>query len=334
MKDEGGGTEMRNPAFRWLAAAVMALVAVPALAQGDVKNYPNKPIRIVVGYAAGGGNDIIVRVVAPKITEGLGQPVIVDNRPGAQSIIAAELVAKANPDGYTLLMGPSGPMTMNPAIYSKLPYSPLRDFAPITMIGTFPLVLVVSPSLPVKSVKELIEYAKSRPDKVNYGASAAPFQLASELFNQKTGTRFQHIPYKGTNESVNAVMGNQVTMTITDPPVVVNQIKAGRIRALAVTSAARHPVWPEIPTLVESGLPEIEVVLWTGFLAPAGTPRAVVGKLRDEVARVIRLPDVGERLAAMGIDPAGNSPEEYARIIARDIAKWTAVAKASNIKAD
>lgn len=318
-----------------MAVVLAALVPAVASAQGDAaKNFPNKPIRIVVGYAAGGGNDIIVRVLAPRLTEGLGQPVIVDNRPGAQSIIAAELVAKANPDGYTLIMGPSGPMTMNPAIYSKLPYSPLRDFAPITMIGTFPLILVVNPSLPVKSVKDLVEYAKARPDKVNYGASAAPFQLSSELFNQKTGTRFVHIPYKGTNESVNAVIAGQVTMTITDPAPVVSQMKAGRVRALAVTSAARHPAWPEIPTLVESGLPEIEVVLWTGFLAPAGTPRAVVRKLRDEVARVIRLPDVGERLAAMGIDPAGNSPEDYARVIAKDIAKWTAVAKASNIKAD
>jgi tripartite-type tricarboxylate transporter receptor subunit TctC len=315
---------------------VLATVAASsARAQGDAaRSFPLKPIRVVVGYAAGGGNDIVVRLLAPKLTERLGQPVIVDNRPGAQSIIAAELVARANADGYTLLMGPSGPMSMNPAIYSKLPYLPQRDFAPITMIGSFPLMLVVSPTLQVQSVKALIEYAKARPDKVNYGASAAPFQLASELFNQKTGTRFAHISYKGSNESITAVIANQVTMTITDPPPAVGQIKTGRLRALAVTAATRHAAWPELPTLMESGIPDIEVVLWNGFLAPAATPRAVVSRLHEETVRVIRLPEVGERLAGIGIDAVGSTPEEYARVIGKDIAKWTAVARASNIRAD
>ena len=314
------------------AASLVIFLAVAPCAPGQ--EYPHKPIRIVVGYTAGGGNDIIVRVLVPKLSEALGQPVIVDNRSGAQSIIAAELVAKATPDGYTLLMGPSGPMTMNPAIYSKLPYSPLRDFAPITMIGKFPLILVTSPSLPVKSVKELVEYAKARPDKISYGASAAAFQLTTELFNQKTGTRFLHIPYKGVNESVNAVIAGQVTITIGDPATIVGLMKAGRVKALAVTSAARHPAWPELPTLAEAGVPDIEVILWTGFHAPARTPAAVVRKFRDEVVRVIGLPEIRERLAAMAIDPSGNTPEEYRRIIAADIAKWTAVAKAANIKAD
>lgn len=318
--------------FRLTAAFLVMFLAVASGAPGQ--GYPNKPIRIVVGYVAGGGNDIIVRVLVPKLSEALGQPVIVDNRPGAQSIIAAEMVAKATPDGYTLLMGPSGPMTMNPAIYSRLPYSPLRDFAPITMIGSFPLILVVSPSLPVRSVKELVEYARASPDKSNYGASAAAFQLTTELFNQKTGTRFLHIPYKGVNESINAVIAGQVTMTIADPAVAVGQLKAGRVRGLAVTSGARHPVWPELPTLAEAGVPGIEVILWTGFHAPARAPTAAVRKFRDEVVRVIGLPEIRERLAAMAVDPSGNTPEEYRRIIAADIAKWTAVAKAANIKAD
>ena len=318
-----------------LLALVVASLAAPVLAQvAAAKNFPAKPIRIVVGYVPGGGNDIIVRIMVPRLSESLGQPVVVDNRPGAQSIIAAELVAKSNPDGYTLLMGPSGPMTMNPAIYPTLPYSPLRDFAPITMIGSFPLMVVVSAALPARSVRELVDYAKAAPDKANYGASAAAFQLATELFNQKTGTKFQYIPYKGSNESVNAVISGQVTMTIADPPPVVGLLKAGRLRALAVTSRARHPVWPELPTLAEAGVPDIEVILWTGFQAPAATPRAVIGKLRDEVARVVHLPEIRERFAVMAIDPSGNSPEEFARIIASDIKKWTAVAKAGNIKAE
>ena len=229
-----------------------AWVAATAQAQGS---FPGKPIHIIVGFAAGGGNDIIVRVVAPKMSEGLGQPIIVENKPGAQSIIAAEYVAKSAPDGYTLFMGPSGAMTVNPAIYSKLPYSPLRDFAQVSMIGDFPLILVVNSSLPVNSVKDLIDYAKARPSDVNYSASAAPFQLAAELFNQKTGTRFAHIPYKSSGDSVGAVMSGQVTITITDPPPAVGPLKGGKVKGLAVTSAKRDPAWPELPTLAEAGGP-------------------------------------------------------------------------------
>lgn len=316
----------------WIAGFLAAFLGVAPGAHGQA--YPHKPIRIVVGYAAGGGNDIIVRILAPRMSEFLGQPVIVDNRPGAQSILAAVMVAKATPDGYTLLMGPSGPMTMNPAIYTKLPYSPLRDFAPITMIGSFPLILVVSPSLPVKSVKELAAYARAQPDKSNYGSSAAPFQLAAELFKQKTGTQFTHIPYKSVSESVGAVIAGQVTMTIGDPAVIVAHLKSGRVRGLAVTSPARHPVMPDLPTMAEAGIADMEVIIWTGFHAPARAPAAAINKFRDEVVRVLRLPEIRERMAAMAIDPSGNTPEEYRKIIAADIAKWTAVAKAANIKAD
>jgi tripartite-type tricarboxylate transporter receptor subunit TctC len=314
-----------------LGLLALACGGAPALAQDA---YPSKPIRIVVGYSAGGGNDIIVRVLAPHLSDGLRQPVVVENRPGAQGIIANEIVAKAAPDGYTVLMGPSGPMTMNPGIYAKLPYDSLRDYAPITMIGSFPLILVVNPELPITTVKELIAYAKSSPQKANYGASAAPFQLAAELLNQKTGTKFQYIPYKSSGESVNAVLSGQVTMTIADPPPVVGPLKGGRVRAIAITSAKRHPAFPDLPTMAEAGLKDIEVTLWTALLAPAGTPRAVVSRLRDEVARVVKLPDVRERFAAMGIDPVANLPEEFRRIMAADIAKWTAVAKAANIKAE
>jgi tripartite-type tricarboxylate transporter receptor subunit TctC len=313
--------------------ACLALAAWAAFAPAQ-EAYPSKPIHIIVGFAAGGGNDIIVRVVAPKMSEGLGQTIIVENKPGAQSIIAAEYVAKAAPDGYTLFMGPSGAMTMNPAIYSRLPYSPLKDFVPISMIGDFPLILVVGASLPVNSVKELIEYAKARPNDVNFSASAAPFQLAAELFNQKTGTKFAHIPYKSSGDSVNAVMGGQVTITITDPPPAIGPIKGGKVRALAVTSSKRDPAWPDVPTMAESGGPDLEIRLFTGFHAPAGTPPAIVNRLQQEVARVVKLPEIRERLDQMSIVPAGNTSDEFRAIIARDIDKWTAVAKAANIKAD
>jgi tripartite-type tricarboxylate transporter receptor subunit TctC len=296
--------------------------------------FPAKPIRIIVGYAAGGGTDLIARVVAGKMSEGLGQPVVIENKPGAQSIIAAQYVAKAAPDGYTLLLGPSGPVSMNPALYSKLPYSPTQDFVPISLIGSFPLILVVSQNSPAKSVRELVEFAKANPDKANYGASAAPFQLAAEMFKLKTGTGFQYIGYKGSNESVNAVASGEITMTLADPPPVVGQVKSGRLRALAVTSPKRHPSWPELPTMIEAGFPDMDIVLWTGFLAPAGTPAPIVKRLQDELARVISLPDVRERLAGLGVDPASSTSDEFGRMIATDIAKWTAVAKAANIKAD
>src|SRR5258707_4523581 len=221
------GELMRLNHVGQLACLVLpALAAATAQAQGSS---PNKPIHIIVGFAAGGGNDIIVRVLAPRMSEGLGQPIIVENKPGAQSIIAAEYVAKSAPDGYTLFMGPSGAMTMNPAIYSKLPYSPLKDFAQISMIGDFPLILVVNSSLPVNSVKDLIDYAKARPSDVNYSASAAPFQLAAELFNQKTGTKFAHIPYKSSGDSVGAAIAGQRTMTHLDPPAASVALTGGKV---------------------------------------------------------------------------------------------------------
>ena len=315
-----------------LLCLVAASLATPLVSAQDA--FPNKPIRLLVGYSAGGGNDIIARVVAGKMGEGLGQSVIIENRPGAQSIIAAELVAKAAPDGYTILMGPSGPMTMNPATYSKLPYSPLKDFVPISMIGQFPLIVGVAANGPIKSVKDLIAWAKANPEKSNYAASAAPFQLSSELFNQRAGTKFAYIPYKGSGDSVNAVVGGQVTMTISDPAPILGPIKAGTIRPVAVTGAQRHASLPEVPTLIESGMNDMDISIWTGFVAPAATPMPTVRRLQQEVARVVRLPDIKERLNGMGVDPVGNTSEEFGKIIAADIARWTAVAKAANIRAD
>ena len=296
--------------------------------------YPTKPIRILVGYAAGGGNDIIVRVMQPEMQKGLGQPVVVENRPGAQSIIAAELAARAPADGYTIFMGPSGPMTINPATYSKLSYSPTRDFAPIAMICEFPLIVTVDAKLPIRNVAELIAYAKANPGKANYASSAGIFQIATELFKQKTGTSIEMIPYKSSGESVQAVIGGQVMMTIVDPPPATPALKAGTLRGLAVTSGKRHPSWPDLPTMAEAGVPDMEVPVWTAFFAPAKTPPAIVARLQKEVARVVQTPEVRSRFAEMGLEPVGGSSEDLARRMARDIEKWTAVAKAANIKND
>jgi len=315
--------------LKTLLLALCAL-ALPAAAQ----DYPNKPIRIVVGYAAGGGNDIIVRVMQPEMSKGLGQPVIVENKPGAQSIIAAELAARAAPDGYTIFMGPSGPMTINPATYSKLPYSPTRDFAPISMICEFPLIVTVDAALPIRSVKELIEYAKANPGKSNYASSAGIFQITTELFKQKTATAIEMIPYKSSGESVQAVIGGQVMMTIVDPTPATGALKAGTLRGLAVTSGKRHPSWPDLPTMAEAGVSDMEVPVWTAFFAPAKTSPAIVAILQREIARVVQTAEVKERFAQMGLDPVGGSSDDLGRRVALDIEKWTAVAKAANIKND
>jgi tripartite-type tricarboxylate transporter receptor subunit TctC len=320
--------------MRWFRNFSLFLGLILAGTAAAQDAYPTKPIRIVVGYSAGGGNDIIVRVMAPELSKGLGQAVIIDNKPGAQGIIAAELVAKSPPDGYTLMMGPSGPMTINPATYSKLPYSPTRDFTPISMICSFPLIVTVNAALPIRNVRELIDYVKANPGKANYASSAGIFQISSEMFKQKTGTSIEMIPYKSSGESVQAVIAGQVMMTIVDPPPATGPLKAGTLRGLAVTSATRHPSWPELPTLVEAGLPDMEVPVWTAFFAPVRTSPAIVARLQKEVARVVQTQEVRERFTAMGLDPVGGSSEDLGRQVVRDIEKWSAVAKAANIKND
>jgi tripartite-type tricarboxylate transporter receptor subunit TctC len=315
---------------RILTIAVLALLVAPAAAQ----DYPGKPIRILVGYAAGGGNDIIVRVMQPEMQKGLGQSVIVENMPGAQGIIAAEAAAKAAPDGYTLMMGPSGPMTINPATYSKLRYSPTRDFTPISMICEFPLIVTVDAALPIRNMKELLAYIKANPGKSNYASSAGIFQITTEMLKQRTGSAIEMIPYKSSGESVQALIAHQVMMTIVDPPPATGPLKAGTIRGLAVTSGKRHPSWPDLPTMAEAGVPDMEVPVWTAFFAPARTPAAIVARLQREVARVVQTAEVKERFAGMGLDPVGGSSEDLGRRVASDIEKWTAVAKAANIKND
>ncbi|HYC65974.1 MAG TPA: tripartite tricarboxylate transporter substrate binding protein [Reyranellaceae bacterium] len=306
------------------------LLAGPALAQP----FPNKPIRMVVGYSAGGGNDLIARIVSAKLQEKLGQPVVVDNKPGAASIIAAELVAKAAPDGYTLLMAPSGPMTINPAVYTKLPYDPAKDFAPISLLAEFPLMLVVGADQPIKSVKELIEFARANPAKANCASSATPFQLASELFNQRTQSKFQHIPYRGSGDMAQAVVSGQVLMAIADTAPISGLLNGGKLRALAITSAKRNPAFPDVPTMGEAGLSGLEIALWTGLVAPAGTPADVIAKLNAAVRDVLAMEDVKTALGKLAVEPVATSPEEYRGLIARDAARWKDVASTANIKVE
>jgi tripartite-type tricarboxylate transporter receptor subunit TctC len=296
--------------------------------------YPNKASRIVIPFGAGGGNDIVARVLAANLARSFGQPFIVENRPGAQGFLAPKYVADSAPDGYTVLMGPSGPMSISPAIYSKMPYSPLKDFAPVTMVGSFPLILVVSQNLPVRNVAELITLAKAKPDKMNYGSTAATFQLTSELFNLRTGTKFLHIPYKSSADFTTAVMTGEITIAFSDPPPAIGMLKSGKIRGLAVTAAKRHALFPDVPTMAEAGISDMEVTIWMGLFFPAATSPAIVRRLRDEVAKGIGDPEVRERLSGLGIEPSGMPPEEFAKFLANDIARWTKVAKAANIKAD
>ncbi len=316
-------------------AKFLVLVALCAAASGAwAQAYPAKPIRIVVGFPPGGGNDIIARLVGAKMQEAWGQSVVIDNKPGANSIIAAEFVAKSAPDGYTLLVNATGGMSVNPVLYRKLPYDSLKDFVPISMVGSFPLVLVVHPSVPANSVQELVAYARANPGKLNYSSGSTAFQVASEMFKQMTGTDIKHIPYKGSAASITAVIAGDVQMTIVDTPPLVAQIKSGRVKALAVTSAKRSASMPELPTVAESGVSGYEMVLWIGVFAPADTPREVAEKLNAEVVRIVKLPEIRERLDAMGVEPLGNTQEQMAEWIRREIARYGPVVKAANIKAE
>jgi tripartite-type tricarboxylate transporter receptor subunit TctC len=322
---------MRTPGKFWMTACLgwLALTA-PALAQEDASKYPSRAIHLIVGFAAGGGNDIIARVFGQKLSESLGQPVIVENKPGGGAIVATEYVAKSQPDGYTLLMSASG-ISINPAVYAKLPYDAINDFVAVSELGSFPLIMIVNASSPIKSVAELVTYAKANPDKMNYASSSASFQLVTELFKQKTGAPMQVIPYKSANESVLAVVSDQVTTTIADAGPVLPQVKSGTVRALAIAAPKRMEELPDVPTLQEAGA-DVDAVLWSGIFVAKGTPPAIVKKLEGEFMRIATLPDVKARLKPLGIDTVGNSSEAFAKILADDIARWGAVAKAANIR--
>ena len=311
-----------------VALSLGLLDVVPAAAQAQ---YPDRPIRIVVGFTPGGGNDIIARVFGQKLSESLGQPVIIENKPGAGAMLATEYVARSAPDGYTLLVGASGAMTISPAVYEKMNYDTMRDFKPVSELGSFPLILIVNAKSEFKSLADLVAYAKANPDKANYSSASAAFQLATELFKQKTGAPMQMIPYKGANDSVTAVISGEVTATIADAGPVISQVNGGTARALAVAAPTRAESLPDVPTMKEAGA-DVEAVLWSGIFVPAATPSDIVSKLEAEFIRIARLPDVVSRLKQLNIDSVGNSSEEFSRIIAADLERWKAVARTGNIK--
>jgi tripartite-type tricarboxylate transporter receptor subunit TctC len=327
---------------RWgLAVIVLTLVfallnpATASAQQSDpAAGWPKQPVRMVVGLAPGGANDIMARIVAQKLTERLGQPVIVENRAGAGGAIAADFVARSAPDGYTLFVAPSGSMVINPSVYSKLPYDPLTSYEPVANMVIYHLVLSVSSSQPIKSVAELVAWGKANPDKANYASTSAVFQLTTELFNQKTGSKFQHIPFKSGAELVSAVLTGQTVMTFADAASAMPQLKAGGLRPLASTGAKRLPELPDVPTLAEAGIDGVVVEGFIGLMAPKGTPAAIVKKLETEVTAIVRLPDVQARIKDLGLIADPSSGAAFRERIAVDIPKYTAVAKAAGIKFD
>jgi tripartite-type tricarboxylate transporter receptor subunit TctC len=315
-------------------AALAALMPLPGAAQGSA--YPTKPIRLVVPFPPGGATDILARNVAQKLTETWGQQVIVDNRPGAGGNIGSELVAKAAPDGYTLEMGTVGTHAINASLYAKMPYDHVKDFVPVILVAGVPNVLVVNPSVPVNSVAELIAYAKANPGKLNFASSGngTSIHLSGELFKVMAGVQITHVPYKGSAPAMQDLLGGQVQLMFDNLPPSLPQIKAGKLKALAVTSTTRAAALPDVPTMAEAGLPGFEASSWFGVLAPAGTPPAIVAKLNAEIGKWLASADAKEKLSAVGANIAGGTPEDFAKHIQLETAKWAKVVKESGAKVD
>jgi tripartite-type tricarboxylate transporter receptor subunit TctC len=302
-------------------ALFAALATSPGYAQGD---YPSKVIRMIVGFAAGGGNDIFARLIAQRLTERTGWTVIIENKPGAGGRLAADFAAKEAPDGYTILVGASGAMAIGPIIY-KTGYDTLKSFEPVTMIADFPLILVVNPDHPAKTVKELVEWTKANPDKANYSTSSPAFTLPTELFKLRTGAKGVGIPYKSSGEMLLGVVSGNATMAIIDPPPTTAQVQAGKLRALAVTGAKRTRELPDVPTMAEAGVSDVVVGLWSGFFVPAGTPKPIIDKLAKELSGVILNSAARDQLIGMAVNPGGNTPDEFRRLIADEIKMWQSV---------
>jgi tripartite-type tricarboxylate transporter receptor subunit TctC len=322
---------------RFFAIAVFAFALLSPLMGGSAwsQTFPTKPVRIVIGFPPGGGIDIVARIMAPKLSEALGQPVIVENKPGAGGVVGTDFVAKSAPDGHTIFFGTTGNISINPAFIPKLPFDMERDLAPLTLVSSVSFLLYVNPALPVKNLGDLIAYAKANPGKVNFyssGNGGLP-HLAGELLNAAAGIKTVHVPYKGSAPGLNDLIGGQVQYGFDAVAIGLPHVKSGRLRAIATTGPKRLAILPDVPAANES-LPGFEAVNWYGMLVPAGTPREVIARLQREIARVLEMPDIREKLIAQGTDPVGSSPEAFALFMKSEAVKWARVIKDANIKPD
>ncbi len=320
-------------AYRVLSAIFLAIIAPLAAAQP----WPARPVHFVVPYPAGGYYDVLARVIGAELNEALGQAFVVENRVGANGMVGTDYVAKSAPDGYTIMMGGIGPHGINPSMYPNLPYSPTRDFAAVIHVASAPNVLVVNPALPVHNLKELIALAKAKPGQIPFSSagSGSSQHLSGAMLNMMAGIRLNHVPYKGSAPSVTAVLGNEVSMLFGTMADVVGHVKAGKLRALAVTSESRIPALPEVPTMIEAGLPGFEATAWFGVLAPAGTPRPIVERLNGEINRIIKRPEILKRISQQGSALiVGGTPEQFSEFIRAEIDKWGKVVRESGAKAN
>ena len=319
---------------QWLLVLALLPALLPPAAQAQTGPWPNRPVKIVVTFPPGGAPDTLARVLADKWSQALGQPVTVDNKAGAGGNIGADFVAKSAPDGTTLVVGTVGTHAINPALYANMPYNNVRDFTPISFLASTPNLLVVNNSVPAKNVKELIALAQKQPLTFGSSGSGTSIHLSGELFNTLAGVKMQHIPYKGRAQAVPDLLGGRITMIFDNMPSVLPLVKSGDVRAIAVTSAQRSPAAPTIPTIAESGLPQFEATSWFALLGPAGMARDVQLRINAETVRVLALPDVREKLATLGLDPAPGTPEALAALIQGESIKWARVVKESGAKAD
>ena len=305
-----------------------------AIASTTNNSYPTKPVRFVVPFAPGGSTDTLARTVGQKLSDAFGQQVVVDNRSGGNGNIGMEIVARAAPDGHTIVLGYIANLGIGPSVFDRLPFDPVKDFAPITQLAAAPNIFVAHPSVPAKSIKEFIAYAKANPNKINFASAAVASlgHLAGELLNASAGIKMQHVPYKGSGQAVIDLLAGQVQVMFSGMSSVMPHLKAGKLRALAVTGAQRSPAAPEVPTIAESGFPGFEASAWYGVLAPAGTPPRIIVRLHDEIVRVLKMPDVKERLENVGFELVGGTPEAFGAYIKTEIQKWARVVKASGIK--
>jgi tripartite-type tricarboxylate transporter receptor subunit TctC len=315
--------------FPWLVA-IACLAPSPAFAQA----YPDKPVRILVGFSPGGFTDVLGRLIGQKLQERLGQPFVVENKPGAAGTIAADAVAKAKPDGYTLLMGHSNSNSIAPALYPKLPYDVIKDFTPIVLVASTPFMLTVHPSVPATDVKSFVAYAKTHPLRYASSGQGSGQHLAAEQFIQQTGVTMTHIPYKGSGQAITDLLSGQVELNFESPPNTLQHIKAGKLKALGITSAKRSSLLPDVPTIAEQGLPGYDIIQWFGIFGPPGMPKPIVDKLNSEINAIMKSPEFAEKVQSQGGLVIGGTPEEFAAYIKSDVPKWDKLVKAANIKLD